>query len=424
MPLSRGDARAGLGGGRRGGRTYIDRPKYKRARARRRQRSRRHARGAAAGYNEAFSLRLSPSLALSPSLSHLVFRVEQLELLVDEAVLGALLLAQRPLLLELRAPEGLDAVHRAAQLLVGQLELLLQVAQLALQVVVLVLQLPDVARGAVAQQVGVRALALRDRAHARRRVELVLEVARRAAQRLPDGHELALVVQQADARAVQAGVARARHHRPRGAARPVPARALRHAAAALLQQHHRAAELVLARAAQPVVGAAADDAADAADAAEAHQRLLPGVAAEAVAAEAVLGGAVAAARAAHLARAEGAAAPARVPGPVAARGAAVDRGQLAEPAAAARRARPAAGVGLPAGHAASAAAPSALLRAPRARPAGSICGARADARRPSCRPPAPRPRRGPPSFTHAPSSFSRGLPARRLRVTLLSSPAS
>lgn len=62
-------------------------------------------------------------------------------MVVDQRVLGRLLLAQRPLLLQLRAPKRLDAVHAGPKLLVGQLQLLLEVGKLAVQVGVLVLEL-------------------------------------------------------------------------------------------------------------------------------------------------------------------------------------------------------------------------------------------------------------------------------------------
>ena len=72
---------------------------------------------------------------------YLIFRVEQFQLIVHQSVLGGLFLAESALLLELRAPECLDAVHGAAQLLVGQLQLLLQVGEVPLQVRVGALQL-------------------------------------------------------------------------------------------------------------------------------------------------------------------------------------------------------------------------------------------------------------------------------------------
>ena len=76
--------------------------------------------------------------------SYLVLGVEQLQLVVHQRVLGTLLLPQRSLLLQLRAPEGLDGVHGGAELLVGQLQLLLEVGQVALQVGVGRLQLLQV----------------------------------------------------------------------------------------------------------------------------------------------------------------------------------------------------------------------------------------------------------------------------------------
>lgn len=122
----------------------------------------------------------------------LILRVEQLELFVDETVLGALLLPQRSLLLKLGTPEGLDAVHRAAELLVRQLELLLEVPELSLEIVVLMLKLSDVT-AAVAQHVRVRALPGRSRA-----VEFILEVKSAvpaAFPRIPYRHELAIVIE-------------------------------------------------------------------------------------------------------------------------------------------------------------------------------------------------------------------------------------
>lgn len=70
--------------------------------------------------------------------TNLILAVQQLQLVIDKAVLGALLFAQRTLLLQLRRPERLDAVHRAAQLLIRKVQFALQVAQLALQIRVLV----------------------------------------------------------------------------------------------------------------------------------------------------------------------------------------------------------------------------------------------------------------------------------------------
>ncbi len=61
--------------------------------------------------------------------SYLVLRVEEFELIIHERIFGALLLAQSALLLQLGAPEGLDAVHGGAELLIGQLQLLLQVGR-------------------------------------------------------------------------------------------------------------------------------------------------------------------------------------------------------------------------------------------------------------------------------------------------------
>jgi hypothetical protein len=74
-------------------------------------------------------------------MHYLILRIEQLELIVHERIFGALLFAQRALLLQLRAPEGFDAVHGGAQLLIGQLQLLFQVGQITLEVRVGRLQL-------------------------------------------------------------------------------------------------------------------------------------------------------------------------------------------------------------------------------------------------------------------------------------------
>lgn len=54
----------------------------------------------------------------NPQSTDLILGAEQLQLFVDQAVLGTLLFSQCSLLLELGTPEGLDAVHRAAELLV------------------------------------------------------------------------------------------------------------------------------------------------------------------------------------------------------------------------------------------------------------------------------------------------------------------
>lgn len=77
------------------------------------------------------------------NLSYLILVVEQFELIIYEAVLGALFLPQRPFLLQLGTPERLDAVHAGPQLLIRQLQFLLEVPQLPLQIRVLVLQFPD-----------------------------------------------------------------------------------------------------------------------------------------------------------------------------------------------------------------------------------------------------------------------------------------
>lgn len=141
-------------------------------------------------------------------------------MVVDEAVLCRLFLPQGALLLQLGTPEGLDAVHAGAKLLVGQLQLLLEVPELPLQVRVLMLQLADVGAAGV-PQVRVRALPRRPAA-----VEFVLEVSvsgRRPLEgsfaRLADRHELT-VVHGVLSRAVERLVTHGRGvgRRPRGTA--------------------------------------------------------------------------------------------------------------------------------------------------------------------------------------------------------------
>jgi len=66
--------------------------------------------------------------------------VKQFQLVIDQRILGRLLFAQGPFLLQLRAPERFDAVHAGPEFLVGQLEFLLEVGQFAVQVGVLVLE--------------------------------------------------------------------------------------------------------------------------------------------------------------------------------------------------------------------------------------------------------------------------------------------
>lgn len=73
--------------------------------------------------------------------THLILLVEQFQLVVNQAVLSALFLPQSPFLLQLRAPERLDAMHTGAQLLIRQFQLLLKVPQLPLQIGILRLQL-------------------------------------------------------------------------------------------------------------------------------------------------------------------------------------------------------------------------------------------------------------------------------------------
>lgn len=71
----------------------------------------------------------------------LILIVQQLQLIVNQTVFGALLLSQRPLLLQFWRPEGFNAVHGAAELLIRQLQLLLKVAEFPLQVAILVLEI-------------------------------------------------------------------------------------------------------------------------------------------------------------------------------------------------------------------------------------------------------------------------------------------
>lgn len=82
--------------------------------------------------------------------TNLVLLIEQFQLVVNKAVFGALLFPQRPLLLQLWAPEGLYAVHTGAQLLVGQFQLLLKIAQLPLEVGVLGLKFAEEERRGLA----------------------------------------------------------------------------------------------------------------------------------------------------------------------------------------------------------------------------------------------------------------------------------
>lgn len=73
--------------------------------------------------------------------------MKQFELVVDQRVLGRLLFAQGPFLLEFRAPERFDAVHAGPELLIGQLQFLLEVGQFAVQVSVLMLELAQEVAG-------------------------------------------------------------------------------------------------------------------------------------------------------------------------------------------------------------------------------------------------------------------------------------
>lgn len=174
----------------------------------------------------------------------LILAAEQLELVIDEAVFGRLLFAQRALLLELRTPESFDGVHGGAELLVGELELLLEIAKLALQVGVLVLQLAE-----EGLMTGGR-LTCRARIWVLVEVEAALET---AVASVAYRKELAVVVY---ATAVQRLVAH-RHGvgRARRRTRPVVAGADRQRPPALLHQHG-AGELVVAVVAVAVAAAA------------------------------------------------------------------------------------------------------------------------------------------------------------------------
>lgn len=74
-------------------------------------------------------------------MTYLIFLVEQLQLVVDKTVFGALFLPQRAFLLQLRTPKGLDAVHARAELLIRQFKFFFEVPQLPLQIGILRLQL-------------------------------------------------------------------------------------------------------------------------------------------------------------------------------------------------------------------------------------------------------------------------------------------
>lgn len=73
----------------------------------------------------------------------LIFLIEQLQLVIDKAVLCALLFSQRPLLLQLWTPEGLYAMHTGAQFLIRQFQLLFEVSQFPLKIRVLGLELAE-----------------------------------------------------------------------------------------------------------------------------------------------------------------------------------------------------------------------------------------------------------------------------------------
>lgn len=156
--------------------------------------------------------------------SYLILRVEEFELVAHERVLGRLLLPKGALLLELRAPKGLDAVHAGAELLAGEFELLLEGDELPLQVVVLVGELADVITAAVhgRAHAGAHHSAgrLTGRAVRRRPVQVVLHVhtaapvqrpfahapsVQGALARLPNRHKLALVVGRLGGVAARAG---------------------------------------------------------------------------------------------------------------------------------------------------------------------------------------------------------------------------
>lgn len=89
------------------------------------------------------SIGLVPVGATIDIHTDLILLIEELQLVVDEAVLGALLLPHGPLFLQLGTPEGLYAVHAGAEFLVGQFQFLLEVSELALQVRVLRLELAE-----------------------------------------------------------------------------------------------------------------------------------------------------------------------------------------------------------------------------------------------------------------------------------------
>lgn len=148
----------------------------------------------------------------NPQSTDLILGAEQLQLFVDQAVLGTLLFSQCSLLLELGTPEGLDAMHRAAELLVRQLELLLEVPELSLEIVVLMLEFTDIAT-AVAQHVRIRALSGRSRP-----VNLILQVESTVAATFTGiayRHELAIVIEDTRGCTIEAGVPR-RHARRAG----------------------------------------------------------------------------------------------------------------------------------------------------------------------------------------------------------------
>lgn len=99
-------------------------------------------------YLESLENRLSEKV-----LTNLVLLVEQFQLVVNKAVLGALFFSQCPLLLQLRAPEGFNAMHAGAEFLVGQFQFFLKVSQFPLKIGILRLQLSKEEGGRLASVV-------------------------------------------------------------------------------------------------------------------------------------------------------------------------------------------------------------------------------------------------------------------------------
>src|SRR5688572_17289721 len=67
--------------------------------------------------------------------TNLIFRSENLELIVDERILCRLFLAKCPLFLQLWTPKRLNAVHTGPQFLCGGVQFALNVAILTLQLI-------------------------------------------------------------------------------------------------------------------------------------------------------------------------------------------------------------------------------------------------------------------------------------------------